>query len=277
MSVCILLINSKRQVTDKRSIMKKWMLLIALAIPLVTSAKELNRIHGYEDSYVLGTYTDELNKDTYVDGGFEDADGLQQVEVKFQFSLAVPIVPINQSTSVMFAYTQKSLWQLGNNDISSPFRETNYKPQFFLMHQSNMLLFNNAEIGYMHESNGQTASLSRSWDRIYGALERIDGPVQYGFRAWYVFADETPDEDMTDYLGDYDVWVKLGNDIGQFNTRFHYNFRTNKGGAEAGYTLYLNKFVGLYVQAWKGYGETLIDYDHDQTRIGLGMKLIPPN
>ncbi|WP_375322638.1 phospholipase A [Aliivibrio logei] len=257
--------------------MNKWMLLIALTLPFMTSAKTLNRISSYEDSYLLGSYTDSINKDEYINGGFEDADGLQNVEVKFQFSLAVPIIPINNTTAFMFSYTQKSLWQLGNSDISSPFRETNYKPQFFLMHQSNMLLFNNAEFGYMHESNGQTSSLSRSWDRIYGALERIDGPIQYGFRTWYVFADEENNEDILDYLGHYDVWVKAGNDIGEFNTRFHYNFETDKGGVEAGYTLYLNKFVGLYVQAWKGYGETLIDYNYDQTRIGLGMKLIPPN
>lgn len=257
--------------------MNKWMLLIALIAPTMVSAKELNRIHGYEDSYLLGSYTNSLNKQTYIDGGFEDADGLQEVEVKFQFSLSVPVMPINKSTSLMFAYTQKSLWQLGNNDISSPFRETNYKPQFFLMHQSNMLLFNNAEIGYMHESNGQTTSLSRSWDRVYGALERIDGPIQYGVRGWYVFKDEKNNRDITDYMSDYDVWAKLGNDIGTFNTRFHYNFKTNKGGAEAGYTLNVNKFVGIYTQVWTGYGETLIDYNHNQTRIGLGMKLLPPN
>jgi phospholipase A1 len=179
--------------------MKKWMLLIALALPFMTSAKALNRISGYEDSYLLGSYTDSINKDEYISGGFEDADGLQNVEVKFQFSLAVPIVQINNSTSFMFSYTQKSLWQLGNSEISSPFRETNYKPQFFVMHQSNMLIFNSAEFGYMHESNGQTSSLSRSWDRIYGGLERLDGPVQYGVRAWYVFSDEENNEDINDF------------------------------------------------------------------------------
>jgi len=62
---------------------------------------------------------------------------------------------------------------------------------------------------------------------------------------------------MTDYLGNYDVWVKLGNDIGQFDTRFHYNGNTNKGGIEAGYTLYLNQFVGLHVQAWKAQGKSI--------------------
>ncbi len=267
----------KKQTNDKRSTMKKWMLLIALAIPSLSFAKELNRIHAYEDSYILGSYISDLNKQTYIDGGFEDADGLHDVEVKFKFSFAVPLFPVSQSSSIMFAYTQKSLWQLGNSDISSPFRETNYKPQFFLMHQSNMLIFNNAEFGYMHESNGQTASLSRSWDRIYGALERIDGPVQYGVRAWYVIADEENNEDITDYLGHYDVWASVGNDIGTLSTRFHYNFETDKGGAELGYTLNVNQFVGLYVQAWKGYGETLIDYNHDQTRIALGIKLMPPN
>lgn len=255
--------------------MKKWMLLIALVVPFMTSAKEVNRISGYEDSYFIGSYTNNLNKQTYVDGGFEDADGLQAMEMKFQFSLSVPIIPISQSSAVMFAYTQKSLWQLGNNDISSPFRETNYQPQFFLMHQSNMLLFNSAEAGYMHESNGQTSSLSRSWDRMYVALERLDGPVEYGIKGWYVIKDEDNNEDITDYLGNYDAWFKVGNKIGTFDTRFTYNFDTNKGGVEAGYTLNINKFIGIYAQVWTGYGETLVDYNHDQTRVGIGMKLLP--
>jgi phospholipase A1 len=257
--------------------MKKWMLLIALALPFITSAKTLNSISAYEDSYLLGSYTDKINKDEYVSGGFEDANGLQNVEVKFQFSLAVPLIPMNNTTAFMFSYTQKSLWQLGNNEISSPFRETNYKPQFFVMHQSNMLFFNSAEFGYMHESNGQTSGLSRSWDRVYGSLERLDGPVQYGFRAWYVFSDEENNEDINDFMAPYDAWLKLGNDIGEFSTRFHYNFDTNKGGVEAAYTLYVNKFIGLYVQGWTGYGETLIDYNYNHSRIGIGMRLLPPN
>ena len=52
------------------------MLLIALALPFITSAKTLNSISAYEDSYLLGSYTDKINKDEYVSGGFEDANGL---------------------------------------------------------------------------------------------------------------------------------------------------------------------------------------------------------
>ena len=101
--------------------------------------------------------------------------------------------------------------------------------------------------------------------------------MQYGVRAWYVFSDEENNEDINDFMAPYDVWLKLGNDIGEFSTRFHYNFDTNKGGVEAAYTLYVNKFIGLYVQGWTGYGETLIDYNYNHSRIGIGMRLLPPN
>lgn len=101
----------KKQINDKRSTMKKWMLLIALAIPSLSFAKELNRIHAYEDSYILGSYISDLNKQTYIDGGFEDADGLHDVEVKFKFSFAVPLFPVSQSSSIMFAYIASyKLW-----------------------------------------------------------------------------------------------------------------------------------------------------------------------
>ncbi|MGR5323791.1 phospholipase A [Vibrio sp. DNB22_17_1] len=53
------------------------------------------------------------------------------------------------------------------------FRESNYKPQVVLAHQTNMMLYNHLEIGYRHESNGQSSKLSRCWDRFYIAAERL--------------------------------------------------------------------------------------------------------
>ncbi|MDF4798442.1 phospholipase A, partial [Vibrio parahaemolyticus] len=43
---------------------------------------------------------------------------------------------------------------------------------------------------------------------------------------------------------------------------------------ELGYTFYFNDILGVYLQGYHGYGETLIDYDHSQTRVGLGIKLM---
>ena len=141
-----------------------------------------------------------------------------------------------------------------------------------MAHQSNMLLFNHLELGYKHESNGQSSKLSRSWDRLYLAAERFSGPVEYGAHAWWVVTTEN--DDMEDYYAPYELWAKFYTGAGVFNTRGFYNFADDKGGVELGYTLYFNDILGLYVQGYHGYGETLIDYDHSQTRIGLGIKLV---
>ncbi|MFN1582794.1 phospholipase A [Vibrio rotiferianus] len=249
----------------------KFKILPLLLFPMFVQSKSLTNIATYEDNYVLGTYTTDINKDV-LRGKAEDVDQLQQFEVKFQLSASVPVYRFNSGTAVLASYTQKSLWQLANNDISSPFRETNYKPQVFLAHQSNMLLFNHLETGYMHESNGQSTALSRSWDRLYLSLERVSGPIEYGVQGWWVFKSEH--DDMEDFYAPYKLWSKLYTGPGVIDARGFYNFSSDKGGVELGYTHSINDILGIYLQGYHGYGETLIDYNHSQTRLGLGIKLM---
>jgi phospholipase A1 len=58
---------------------------------------------------------------------------LDNTEVKFQISFKVPLARslFSDNTQLYFAYTQLCLWQLYNKEISSPFRDTNYEPEFF--------------------------------------------------------------------------------------------------------------------------------------------------
>ncbi|MBE3653429.1 phospholipase A [Vibrio navarrensis] len=242
-----------------------------LALPCFASGKSLVNISSYEDNYALGTYTTDVNEEEYAGTDLED---LQNFEVKYQLSVAVPIYRFSKSTAIVGSYTQKSLWQLANSSISSPFRETNYKPQLFIAHQSNLLLFNHLEAGYKHESNGRSGDLSRSWDRLYFAAERLEGPVEWGVHLWSVVGDTSENRNIEDYYAPYEVWLKFYSAAGIFNTRGFYNWNDDRGGVEVGYTFYFNDIIGFYLQAYHGYGETLIDYDHNQTRIGLGFKLV---
>ncbi|WP_274008016.1 phospholipase A [Vibrio parahaemolyticus] len=251
----------------------KYKVIPLLLCPVLAYGKDITHISTYEDNYVLGTYTTDINQSAYSEMGSE-MDSLQDFEVKFQISASIPFYRFSSGTALMGAYTQKSLWQLANSDISSPFRETNYKPQVFLAHQSNMLLFNHVEAGYKHESNGQSSKLSRSWDRLYVAAERFSGPVEYGVHAWWVITTEN--DDMENYYAPYELWAKVYTRAGVVNTRGFYNFADDKGGIELGYTFYFNDILGVYLQGYHGYGETLIDYDHSQTRVGLGIKLMNP-
>ncbi len=249
----------------------KYKLIPLLLCPVLAYGKSINHISSYEDNYVLGSFIDDINQGAYDEVG-SDMDSLQNFEVKFQFSASVPIYRFNSGSMLMGSYTQKSLWQLANPAISSPFRETNYKPQIFVAHQSNMLLFNHVEAGYKHESNGQSHALTRSWDRLYVAAERFSGPVEYGIHAWWVMSSEK--DDMENYYAPYELWAKVYTRGGEINTRGFYNFDYDKGGVELGYTFHLNKMIGMYIQGYHGYGETLIDYNHSHTRIGVGIKLM---
>lgn len=52
-----------------------------------------------------------------------------------------------------------------------------------------------------------------------------------------------------------------------------YNWNTGYGAAELGWSYPLTKHVRLYSQLFSGYGESMIDYNFRQTRIGLGIML----
>lgn len=89
-----------------------------LALPCFASGKSLVNISSYEDNYALGTYTTDVNQEEYAGTDLED---LQNFEVKYQLSVAVPIYRFSKSTAIVGSYTQKSLWQLANSSISSRF------------------------------------------------------------------------------------------------------------------------------------------------------------
>lgn len=257
-----------------KTIIMKCLCLLVVSLSFVAQSKEMGKISSYSDNYFLGTYTSDINKDVYSASGFEGADELNHFEVKYQFSLAIPLIAFDGSTALMASYTQMSLWQLANSSISSPFRETNYTPQIFLMSQGSYPIFNSLEVGFKHQSNGRTGDLSRSWDRLYFAIENLGNVIEYGFQYWYVMGDTSENRDIEEYIAPYEIWLKTYNSLGEFNARFSQHLDNSRAGIEVGYTMYLNEYVGFYGQVWHGYGETLIDYNNNQTRVGLGLKLV---
>ena len=91
----------------------------------------------------------------------------KQTEAVFQISAKHPLF----GSRFYFAYTQISFWQAYDDYNSAPFRETNYNPEIF--YRMNPYEFKQGElgsdIGFEHESNGQTVPKSRSWNLIYVA------------------------------------------------------------------------------------------------------------
>lgn len=250
-------------------------LFFSLATPF-SYGKSLSKPGIYDDTYFLATYTTDINENVYRLANDSELSQLNNFEAKYQFSFSAPIIRITNRMSLMASYTQLSLWQLGNSEVSAPFRETNYQPQLFFMHKGNFILFNNIEYGYRHQSNGRGGEISRSWERFYLSLEKINRTVDYGIQGWLT-TGLSDNDDIEEYIPPYSVWMKVYNSFGVYNVKFHQNFKTNRSGIELGYSHNINNILRLYFQVWTGYGETLIDYNHNQTRLGLGISIQPWN
>ena len=74
--------------------------------------------------------------------------------------------------SLWFGYTQQSYWQLFNGSISRPFRATDHEPEFIYVFPHALPLpggwsYRMTGVGLVHQSNGQSLPLSRSWNRAY--------------------------------------------------------------------------------------------------------------
>jgi len=139
---------------------------------------------------------------------------LNDTEVKFQLSFKMKLVEEVAATDadVWFGYTQESNWQLYNRKASSPFRESDYQPELMLVMPVDFnLLGMHARFintGFVHQSNGLAASLSRSWNRVYAQLGMEKNNFSLSGRVWKRLQegrsnDDNPD--IADYMGHGDL------------------------------------------------------------------------
>ena len=94
------------------------------------------------------------------------------VEAKFQISLKTKILhnAFWGRGDLWMAYTQRAYWQIYNERLSRPFRELNYEPELIINFPVNFKLFGftGKMVGasIIHESNGRSDPISRSWNRL---------------------------------------------------------------------------------------------------------------
>ncbi|MGQ3905824.1 phospholipase A [Mixta calida] len=237
-------------------------------------------LYPYESNYLLYTLTSDMNKEAIE--SYDWADKAKKDEVKFQLSLAFPLWRgiLGDNSVLAASYTQRSWWQLSNRGASSPFRETNYEPQIFLGwatdYSSAGWTLRDIELGLNHQSNGRSDPTSRSWNRVYARLMAENGNLLAEIKPWYRLPDgESNDDnpDITKYMGYYRA--KLGYRVGNsvFSVQGNYNWNSGYGGAELGWSYPISEHVRFYTQVFSGYGESLIDYNHRQTRVGVGVTL----
>nr|WP_314485313.1 phospholipase A [uncultured Kingella sp.] len=207
----------------------------------------------------------------------------KRIETKMQISLKTKIAEdlFGTHADLWAAYTQQSNWQVYNRGKkSAPFRNSDYAPELFLTQpvKANLPFGGKLRmlgLGYIHQSNGQSQPLSRSWNRIYAMAGMEWGKLSVIPRIWARLdpgADKDDNPDIMRYMGYGDLRLAY-----QFDNKhalsgtLRYNPKHNKGAVQLNYTFPLKGNLKGYVQSFYGYGESLIDYNHKQKGIGLGI------
>ncbi|MDN6320023.1 MAG: phospholipase A [Marinobacter sp.] len=208
---------------------------------------------------------------------------LENEEAKYQISFKVPLLTglLEDRTTLWFGYTQRSFWQVYNQDDSAPFRETNYEPEIFLRHQMNWSLgavtLSGVTVGLNHQSNGQSEPRSRSWNRVMASAGFTHDRWLFVLEPWYRIPEDSEDDnaDIERYLGhaNYNIVYKLAEDR-TFSLKLMNNLRSdNRTSIEFGYSFPMGDTIKGFFQYYNGYGESLIDYNHRIERFGLGIML----
>ncbi len=210
---------------------------------------------------------------------------IDAVELKFQFSLKTMLYDnlLGQTGDIWVGYTNRSFWQAFNTGNSAPFRETNHEPEVWLQfgadHNLGGVKFRGGSLGMAHQSNGQFDALSRSWNKLYFQLVFQKRDVYFAVKPWWRIpesADNDDNPDIEDYLGNFEFYAIKEWGSQTLGLMFRNNLRfdeKNHGAVQLDYTFPMFKQLRGYVQWFYGYGESLIDYNHEANTLGFGIML----
>ena len=210
-------------------------------------------------------------------------EALDHVEAKFQLSLKTKVIEraFDGYADLWLAYTQQSSWQAYNAPLSRPFRETDYEPETMLVFPTDYELLGLRgrfiNLGLVHQSNGRSDPLSRSWNRVYAQFGFERGDFALLARTWYRIPESASSDnnpDIEHFLGYGDlVAVYKWNERNTVSllVRNNLSATANKGALQLDWSFPLYGGLKGYVQLFSGYGESLIDYNWRQTTFGVGV------
>ncbi|MBP6396132.1 MAG: phospholipase A [Giesbergeria sp.] len=194
--------------------------------------------------------------------------------------------------SLWFGYTQQSYWQLFSPDISRPFRNTDHEPEVIYVYPTDAALpggwrLRYSGIGVVHQSNGQSLPLSRSWNRVYlMAGMELGQRWRVQARVWQRIGERSHNDDnpgISDYVGRGELsafWSYDPDNLVGMTLR-HALRSPGRGSARVEWLQTLGTgFAGgksnlrLHTQLFSGYGDSLIDYNRRRTVFSVGLSLV---
>lgn len=241
---------------------------------------------SHKPNYLIGSYYLTKPQTAPFEAKFPGRDiGIEPLELKFQLSLKTLLVSdlLGQTGDLWVGYTNRSFWQAFNSKRSSPFRETNHEPEawfdFATDRRLGSLHFKGVNLGMVHQSNGQWGEVSRSWNRIYGLFMFQQKSLYFAVKPWWRIPESRSNDDNPDiekYLGNFEFhalkeWNKHTLGI-MLRNNLCLN-EDNHGAVQIDYTFPLHNQLRGYIQVFSGYGESLIDYNHEVNSLGIGLML----
>ncbi len=247
------------------------------------------QLRGYKPLYLMPVFwtsdKNEMPHSPNPRNTVTEAQPLDNTEAKFQLSFKTKFAEnlFGDNGDLWGGYTQSSRWQVYNGEESRPFRETNYEPEVMLVFRNNYSLGGwkgrMAGVGINHQSNGRSDPLSRSWNRViftFG-LDRENWALV--LRPWWRVPDGNDDDnpDIEDYIGRGDAMLTYSKGGHEFTVLARHSLRTgdkSHGALQLDWGFPIHRSFRGHIQAFHGYGESLIDYNHKATYIGLGISLL---
>lgn len=195
--------------------------------------------------------------------------------------------------SLWFAYTQQSYWQLFNGELSRPFRSTDHEPEITYVYPTDAPLPLGWRLRYsgvrlVHQSNGQSLPLSRSWNRL-ALMTGMEKGDAFGLQAqvWKRLNEDSSDDDnpsINDLIGRAEIsgiW-----NTNRDNTLIMTLRHSLAADANGSIRLQWLKNIGdngipsrrtglrFHTQLFTGYGDSLVDYNRRRTVLSIGLSLV---
>ena len=254
-------------------------------------------LEPYKTNYILPfSYKSGENYNSY-----SLSDTYSNLEFEFQISLKYNfynnLFGFNESYNVV--YSQKTWWQLYSE--SSPFREFNFNPEFFVSipftYSVNNFKFRNLKLSFVHNSNGKgnieennliladklnlkNNSRSHNYFEASSLMSFNNIDIEISSLINYLGSFDLSDNpDIYDYYG-Y-LGLKLNYKLDDYNLMFsgRINPLNGNGNLEVStyYTINKKENFYLYFKYFYGYGESLIDYNNRINKVGIGIAFNLPN
>lgn len=215
-------------------------------------------------------------------------DSYKNIEAKFQLSFKTKLWEdaLGSDIDLWAAYTQQSYWQVYDTENSSPFRETDYQPEVWatipVQWGPQWLQLRMINLGLVHQSNGQTLPLSRSWNRAYASFGLTSGDLSVIVKPWWRLPEDAADDDnpdISDYSGRLEtLWVYPWRDH-LFSLTWRNNLKFASATPNRSYWQFEWAFplagsLHGYVQAFDGWGDSLQNYNFRNRGISAGISLV---